>query len=388
MFSLKWPNNNLTNYNHWQHDLTIIVPTNLKYQTSFLYLNSGSTKTNNLSKMDFLIQIAINTKSITANLGQIPNQPIQFFDSNISRKEDQLIAYTFDKFLTTQKQYWPIILPMTKSVKMSLDAIQSFVKDKHQFLINDFVVSGRSKRGLIAWTIAAVDKRIKAIIPLVSDSLNMIPLYKNHRKIYGEWDQSLIDYEQMNIFKRINDPQLLALVKLIDPYSYLERLEIPKYIINASGDQYFPINSSHFYWKDLLGPKYLRLVPNSNHKINDKLLYQSVFSFYQILLNKHSFPNYYWESTDDNKLKVFVDKKPKEIKLWQSLNENSADFRLKTTGPNWHSTNLIQNLNGEIIADLNPPEKGYKAYFVELIFNNLSTQPFTLTTEVKIISSN
>ena len=44
---------------------------------------------------------------------------------------------------------------------------------------------------------------------------------------------------------------------------------MPKFIMNASGDQFFLPDSSQFYFDDLTGDKYLRYVPNADHWLDD-----------------------------------------------------------------------------------------------------------------------
>ena len=40
---------------------------------------------------------------------------------------------------------------------------------------------------------------------------------------------------------------------------------MPKFIVNATGDQFFLPDSSQFYFDELPGPKYLRYMPNYDH---------------------------------------------------------------------------------------------------------------------------
>ena len=45
--------------------------------------------------------------------------------------------------------------------------------------------------------------------------------------------------------------EFAALIRIEDPYSYRYRLTMPKFIVNAAGDQYFLPDSSQFYFAGL-----------------------------------------------------------------------------------------------------------------------------------------
>ena len=62
-------------------------------------------------------------------------------------------------------------------------------------------------------------------------------------------------------------PEYQALMKIEEPYQYRHRLTMPKFIVNAAGDQFFLPDSSQFYFNDLPGVKYLRYVPNADHSL-------------------------------------------------------------------------------------------------------------------------
>lgn len=43
----------------------------------------------------------------------------------------------------------------------------------------------------------------------------------------------------MNIMASLNSPEFKALAAVVDPYSYIDRLTMPKYAICATGDEFF-----------------------------------------------------------------------------------------------------------------------------------------------------
>ena len=77
---------------------------------------------------------------------------------------------------------------------------------------------------------------------------------------------------------------MAQLQQLVDPYCYRDRLTMPKFILNASGDQFFLPDSSQFYFDDLRGDKYLCYVPNADHSLDGSDAVQSLLAFYLTVL--------------------------------------------------------------------------------------------------------
>ena len=84
---------------------------------------------------------------------------------------------------------WLLRMPMTKAARLALDLIDlkiqeeksklgSVWKDQFADVVDEFTVMGASKRGWTTWTIASVDKRVKAAIPMVLDCLNMKQIFR------------------------------------------------------------------------------------------------------------------------------------------------------------------------------------------------------------------
>ena len=126
-------------------------------------------------------------------------------------------------------------------------------KKRQAYAIDGFVVAGGSKRGWTTWLTGAVDKRVVAIVPIVIDVLNVRHSMEHHHAAYGFWAPSVGDYVRHKIFEMKDSAAYAALLKIEDPYSYIDRLTMPKYIVNAAGDEFFLPDSSQFYFADLKG---------------------------------------------------------------------------------------------------------------------------------------
>ena len=63
----------------------------------------------------------------------------------------------------------------------------------------------------------------------------------------------------------INNPMMDKMTAIIDPLSYKDRLTMPILSITATGDEFFAPDDTYLYFDQLLGPKYLRILPNIEH---------------------------------------------------------------------------------------------------------------------------
>ena len=368
------------NKTSWSHWLTVIEPKEVKAETALLVISSGDTNDPMPKAQDALIEIALASNSLVAELKAIPNQPLKFSDESFDRWEDAIIAYTWNKFFLTGETRWPARMAMTKSAIAAMDTIQAVFKRNN---VNSFVVTGASKRGWTTWTAAATDNRVIAIIPLVIDMLNIKPSFEHHWQAYGFWAPAIQDYVDMNTMDWWGSPEAEMLFKLVDPYSYKDRYQFPKYIINAAGDEFFIPTSSQFYYDQLPGEKHIRYVPNVGHSLNGSYIIEAIASFYISILNSSPRPEYSWNFLENGQIEFTSDNQPSEVKLWWADNPSSRDFRLDVIGKSWKSKSIKINAEGKYISSIDKPEEGWRAYFVEAIYGSNSL-PFIITSEVKV----
>src|SRR5882672_10913166 len=388
MTSQAWLTTNEVDRPLWKHWVIIVKPDQVTSSKSLLFISGGANDGKVPGGGDGnMSSIALATKSVVTELKMVPNQPLVFAGETEGRTEDSLIAYSWDKFLRTRDPKWPARLPMTKSAVRAMDTVTLFCGSDAggKVKVDGFVVAGGSKRGWTTWTTAATDKRVVAIIPCVIDLLNIEPSMLHHYAAYGFWAPSIGNYTAFRIMDWNGTPEYKALMKIEEPYEYRQRLTMPKFIINAGGDQFFLPDSSQFYFNDLPGVKYLRYVPNADHSLKGSDAYQTLMACYHAVLNNFPLPQYSWTLEKDGSMRVTAKSAPSEVKLWQATNPDARDFRMETLGPQYQSTELTDQGGGVYIGKVPEPAKGWTAFFVELTFPNGGPEPFKFTTQVRVV---
>ncbi|MDH3714003.1 MAG: PhoPQ-activated pathogenicity-related family protein [Gammaproteobacteria bacterium] len=235
-----------------------------------------------------------------------------------------------------------------------------------------FVVTGFSKRGATAWLTAAVDDRVVAVAPGVFDVLNWAPSLENHRASYGFISDALRDYQEFDLIDRLRTPEGRDLLQIVDPFSYRDRLTMPKYILNASGDEFFPPDSSLFYFDALQGETLLRYLPNASHEFDNdaatlESALQGLLAWYQRIIFNVPRPHIEWRLEPDGTLRVTTDVAPLQAVLWQAQNPTARDFRFNEVGGIWLPM-VPDVVNREFVAHIAPPVSGWTGAFIELAY--------------------
>ena len=390
MTSQKWLNKQLVKQPTWWHWVSIVVPDKLNHDTAFVWIGGGDRDDEAPEKASpILVRTAQLTNSVAVGIHNIPNQPVHFAGDTVEgRYEDGLIAYGWREFLESgashEEAEWLARLPMTNAVRCAMDAVTEFLSGEEGLNIEKYTVAGASKRGWTTWTTAAVDDRVVAIIPVVIDLLNLEKSFRHHWRNYGFWAPAIKDYVDEGIMAWMGSEEFDRLLSITGPYSYLDRYDMPKLLINAAGDQFFQPDSWQFYWNDLQEKKFLRYVPNAGHSLEDTDAVETMIAFYNAVLNHSELPDFTWE-LDQNQIHIETNPEAplSEIKIWHAVNRKERDFRLSVIGRVWQDSTIKVNADGEYDITLSAPEKGWKAFFVELTYNY--RLPFKLTTGVKVL---
>lgn len=371
----------------WKHWLVLYIPALIDEDVAVLLVSAGENG-DEVPLPDLQLGLAaIASRSVIADLRMVPNQPIIFHDDGFGRIEDDLIGYAWRHLLDTGDMRFMPQAPMVKAVVRAMDTVTEYMASEEggEKTTEEFVVTGGSKRGHVTWLAGALDDRVVGIAPLVIDLLNTRESMLHHFATYGFWAAAVSDYVYHGVMQEIDCIGTRKLIELLDPINYAERLDMPKLVVNAMGDQYFLPDSSRFYWDALEEDKYLRYIPNTGHSLGGSDFLDTLLSFYLVLKDDAELPTYSWRHNADGTFEVTTDIEPTTVRFWQGTNEAARDFRISTFGANFTSEVVEADTDGSYRVDVETPEVGWKAYMMELTWNLGVFYPLKLTTQTYVV---
>jgi PhoPQ-activated pathogenicity-related protein len=332
------------------------------------------------------MQLAVKSRAPVAFLYGVPKQPL--FGGKV---EDALIAETFVRYLETRDGTWPLLFPMVKSVVKAMDALQALARQEWKIEIKSFIVTGGSKRGWTSWLTAATgDPRVKAIAPIVIDTLNMPAQMKNQVNAFGKPSEMIKDYTERKLVPIPDTSEARRLWQMIDPWVYREKLTLPKMIINGTNDPYWPLDALNTYWDDLKGDKWVLYVPNAGHDLREthangkkELLPTravntlAAFAYSQVF--DKPMPGLTWvcdEKAGVCRLEVNSGATAGTVRVWKAESK-TRDFRKAR----WEV-----DPSARPPAVVTAPDTGFRAFYAETEYE-MDGQKFTLCTQVRILEA-
>lgn len=372
----------------WRHELIVLVPDSVKQDGALLFIaggsvNDGMPKISNPDDETLLLSaLADRNNALVCILKQVPNQPL-FGGLN----EDALIFYTLNEFSKDRDYSWPLLFPMTKTAYKAMDAIQEFAVQELERQVNRFLVSGISKRGWTTWITGALqDPRVEAIAPMVIDMLNIPATFDYQKQLYGDYSEKIQDLGNLDISQTIHSEFGKAIVQMIDPYSYRDKLTMPKMLIMGTNDPYWTVDAVKHYINEIPGHNLLHYVPNAGHGLGDKVqAFGALGAFFTHMLYKTDYPVCEWNLVEKRRnIELKVKASPDKLtgaRLWKSVSD-SRDFRKAT----WTKSDI--QLNGRDISAVNVrinyPKQGFQAFYVDLVYKDPHGDEYIVSTRTYV----
>ncbi len=362
----------------WNHHLIVVRPPAVRNpDIAFLFITGNGRGDDLLKVLELLAQRA---GAVTAVITQVPNEPL--FDG---KSEDALIAYTFDQYIKTGDQTWPLLFPMAKSAVRGLEAVQAFAQKQYGQKVERFVVGGASKRGWTTWLAGAVDRRIVGIAPMVIDMLNMAVQTDWQQQVYGRSSEEVGDYTKAGIIARIHEPPMARLRQWVDPYSYRNRYTMAKLLLLGTNDPYWTVDSLRHYWNDLPEPKLIFQTPNAGHDLaGGEQAMPTLAAFFEMIADRKPLPRMTWTidygKTGSATIQAKLNQPVQSARFWTATSTN-RDFR----GEQWLSHEVkVNDAGAPVTVSIDPPRAGYAAFLVEAALVSPSGAPYRLSTGARV----
>lgn len=374
----------------WRHQLFVVKPPRMRHPDRMVlviaggrwrdaYLRPPDTNARLPGAAAMVGTAAQRFGSPVAVLLQVPFQPI--FGG---KTEDQIIAHTFDRYLDTGDETWPVLLPMVNSAVRAMDALQAHAKQAWDLDVANFTVTGASKRGWTTWLTGAVDPRVDAIAPMVIDMLNLGEQMRHQVTAWGAYSPSIHDYTRLNIQQRMDTDRGRALCRIVDPFTYRDALTMPKIIVLGTNDPFWPVDALRHYWAAMPGPKFVCQVPNAGHGLGSSLphIVGSIAAVHHFAAGSLAMPDLTWRfDRADNRMALTLECDQSARVLTWFARSPTRDFRQAK----WVSRSARRD--GETYrAEWPIPAAGHGAAFAEIRLNDAGA-PYHLATPVEVFGA-
>lgn len=383
--SQNWSPENMAAPEVWQHTVGIYVPDQPMPRRALLIstngtrlpLNGGGSRADSELPPETVAQIATRTRTVVIVLSDIPNQFLTYADDGKARREDDSVAHTWGLFLRSPgtRKTLPLHVPMAAALSRAMTLAE---RELVSLDVRSFILAGASKRGWASWHALASDPRVDAVVPFVIDILDMRKVLTHIYRSYGRnWPLALSAYYGEGITEQVETPAFSQLAQIQDPLGQLrtprhERLRAPKYIVNASGDDFFVPDGSHFYYGELPGIKSLRMVPNSSHHDIRSVIGDSLVTFVNRLQHHKPLPevhDHLQHKQGRSRILFRSSERPSKLLLWSATNPLARDFR-HACGIRFASAPVQWEESAPTAVDIPAPAVGWTAYFIEATYTD------------------
>ncbi|CAD5121225.1 DgyrCDS9759 [Dimorphilus gyrociliatus] len=414
--TLRWMDDTFSNRPLWYNYIAVVIPKTIKVKDSalmFIGLGRNDDPAPDPEEDIFIYelgQFAVNTGAVAGILYNIPNQPIRFPGDEKDRVEDDIISKTWRIFMDTPKaERNPEMLlnfPMGKAAVRSMDTITDFCKNENSELdVQKYFLTGPSKRGWTVYMAAAVDSRVFGMAPMCIGIANMIPSLREHHRSIEGWSVFFYDYWAQNLTARLDNQETKDLAEMVDPYEFIGNYTMPSFIVTASNDEFFMLDSNKFSFDSYPGVHYQWVVENANHYFigrfeKVRVNYEGIFTK---LVSGTEWPRFTSRSAADENsgfIEVTSETPPVRVTGYAAVTTPQTpgrDFRQFISGgigpddlPIFNDIEYVevpvQSLpNNRYMLSSLKPSRGYRGMFIELEYNGTDGKTFSLSSPPLVV---
>lgn len=261
----------------WRHDLILVKPLwSACGEGAYLEITGDDA---GQADVDYARDLAEISGVPVVVLFSVPNQPLW------DMREDDLIAHTFEKFMESGDQTWPLLVPMVRAANRAMEIARS------EFGLDRFVAGGGSKRGWTSWLLAASrPDGLQGIVPIVFDNLGMAQQVYRQIDLWGAPSERIEDYTRRQLHELAINEDGQGLVEIVDPLIHIAACEVPALVINGANDPYWAVDALTHYYRELPSQSSQVVVPNLPHALGERHFWGPGFArFVQSVLSDQEF---------------------------------------------------------------------------------------------------
>ncbi len=159
---------------------------------------------------------------------------------------------------------------------------------------------------------------------------------------------------------------------------------MPKLLLLGTNDPFWVVDSLRNYWGELPEPKLVFQTPNAGHDLaGGREAAQALNALVQMIADHQPLPRMTWEFRETGSSTVAVavalSMPAKAFRLWTATSP-VRDFRKAQ----WFSAKLLANSPTNVVARVETPETGFRAYLVEAELVSPTGQTYRLSTEARV----
>jgi PhoPQ-activated pathogenicity-related protein len=203
-------------------------------------------------------------------------------------------------------------------------------------------------------------------------------------EMWGKYSPQIDDYTRRGLQEKLATEQGQRLGTMVDPYSYLDRLTMPKLIVNGTNDPYWTVDALNLYWDDLPGEKLVLYAPNSGHGLDDRVrVLNTMINFSRLVAAGEPLPHLTWSHEQaDGKARLTISSQPTPVgaSLWVAR-ADECDFR----PVQWEALPMEDGGDG-FVGEQPVPDEGHMAVFGEATYE-IGGRQFKLSTQIAVYSA-
>ena len=377
----------------WTHWLLIVQPDEVRSDHAFLYISGGRNGGDPPEQANpLIVQPALATGSFAAELRMVPNQTLTFVGDDFGeRREDQLIAYGWDKFLRGEDAIWLARLPMTKAAVRAMDTMTAFAASEDGGAVRSQPLRRRGRLEARLDHLDHGDRRRAGDRDRADRHRHAEPRTLLHSplaglRFLGAGRRRLRARGDHGVVRRSQVPRTPADHGAVPAPREAGTAEVPdqrdrRPVLPA---RQFPV---------LLRRPDRREAPalRAEHRAlagRQRRRGRASRPSTKRCSKASERPDVDWSlsTTDDGAAitaSVANGAEPSEVLLWQASNPEARDFRVDTIGRAWTST-AVDATDGQWIGAVDSPATGWSAFFLEFTFPGPGEAPFKFSTEIEV----